>query len=601
MRRAAAPIALALALLATAGGSSATPILDVWTPHGPAGPLIVALAASPDGPGTVYASSETNVWKSTDSGNTWSPTGDGPTNFAVSLVADPADVDRLIAGTSDGAIWVTSDGGDHWAPPSSGFSGSFWPLLSWTAAGLFALVDGALYTSADGGQIWTAAGTPPDGGARSLLVVSADAIYVGTELGTIQFSYDGGDNWIDRHDGIPTQIEPGSPYPPSIERLAVDPADAQTLYAEVNPLGVYRSTDGGVNWEEVVTPRPGHALTRVATLATTPTTVLAVVGTDVVSSTDGGATWSVAAESPKSAGGGMDSEFFGDPSNPGTVYAGGFGVYRSTDAGGTFALTSGGMGGTLVESLAAVPGVEGQYLAGTWEGVFRSDDDAGTWQHASDGMFGQALDIAADPTDSDRFYLVAAGDLWVTSDGAATWDPSSLTVPEVVYAVDASANSVLVGASTTIHRSTDGGESWSSTDLPLIHDSVNDVAIDPNDIEHVYAGTTDGLFRSVDGGANWTKIDSRHISAVSIAPDSVVYVLAEGAVDAFTPGGDSLVVASAGLSTYAHSLETDPTDADTVYAGTQQGAYKTADGGQHWVKLATAGMVSPFVSDILVP
>lgn len=599
MRRIVPPVALALALLTSTGGSAATPTVNVWTPHGPAGPQILALAASSDGPGVVYAASEDRIWKSEDSGDTWSATGDGPANLSFSLAADPADVDRVIAGSWDGALWATSDGGDHWATPSSGFSGSSWPLLSWTSAGLFALIDGALYASVDGGQHWTGVGTLPDGGARSLLVVSPTAIYVGSELGTVQFSDDGGATWVDRSSGLPTQIEPDWDYPPSIERLAGDPADPQILYAEASPLGVYRSVDGGGNWVEVPTPQPGYALNRVATLATSPTTVLAGVGVDVVRSTDGGASWTLASESPKSVGGGIESAFVGDPSSPTTVYVGGFGVYRSFDTADTFELSSEGLANTSVEALVAVPGASGSYLAGTWEGVFRTDDDAATWQHASQGMYGQALDIAADPTNSDSFYLIAAGDLWVTSDGAAHWQSANLTVAGVAYAVAADANHVFVGASTTIYRSADDGVSWTASALPLVNDIVRDVAIDPTDEARVYAGTTEGLFRSADAGATWTKIDPRYVSEITVAPNGVVYALAEGAVASFTSGGAVVPTASVGLSTYAYSLQSDPVDPDTAYAGTPQGVYKTADGGQHWVKLPTTGLQSQFVSAIV--
>jgi photosystem II stability/assembly factor-like uncharacterized protein len=596
MRRIVPPVASALALLVFAGGSAATPTENEWTALGPGGSQVLALAASPADTNVLYAATDGRIWKSADSGDSWTETAAGATGSSA-LAADPADADNVVASPWSGDLEVTNDGGTHWSSPTSGPTAGSTPLLSWTSAGLFAVIDGTLYTSADRGDHWSAVGTPPGGGARALLVVASDAIYVGSELGTVQFSDDGGATWEDRSSGLPTEIEPGYPVPPSVERLVFDPADPQVLYAEASPLGLWRSEDGGGNWEVVTSPVADRTLERVAVLATSPSTLIATVGTNVARSTDGGASWTTAGGPPTSIGSGLGG-FFPEPTEATTVYLAGRGVYRSDDGGDTFALHVEGLGKGSVNSLSPTPGAGTHFFAATEEGVFKTDDDGQTWSHASEGMHGQAMDVAADPADADRFYLVAAGDLWLTEDAGANWGPE-LTPTEVVYAVATAPGSVVAGSSTTIYRSTDDGSTWASTALPLVNDFVNDVAIDPTNENRVYAGTTDGLFRSADGGSTWTRIDPRHISNVSLAPDGIAYVLAEGAIAAFAPNGTSQATSSIGLSTYAYSLAADPDNADVVYVGTPSGLYRSADGGQRFVKLPTTGLDSTFISDIV--
>jgi photosystem II stability/assembly factor-like uncharacterized protein len=591
------PIVLALVLLATAGSSTATPPPAVWTALGPAGSQVLAFAASPAAPGVLYAATDDRVWKSLDSGETWSPTGDGPSTLSYSLVADPADGDNVLAGSFNGELWVTSDGGATWAPPGSGWPASSWPLLSWSSAGLFALAGGTLYTSSEGGDSWTALGTPPDGAERSLLVVSSTAIYVGTELGTVEFSDDGGLTWADRSSGLPTEIEPDYPYPPSIEQLVSDPADSQVLYAELNPLGLFRSPDGGASWVAVASPLVGKTLERAVTLATTPTTLVATAGLDVVRSTNGGASWTVGAEPP--FGSAFKTLFFPDPSSATTLYLGDFGVFRSTDAGDTFAFSSTGLGKTGVHALTPVPGCTGCYLAATASGVMRTDDDGASWEHRSSGVRGQTLELASDPTNPNRFYLAAAGDVWRTNDGGASWQAANTGITGVARAVAADASKVYTGADGTVYRSSDGADSWTASPLPLAGVYINALAIDPTDGERVYAGTTSGLFRSPDGGSSWTRIDPRHVSDITVAPDGMVYVVANSGVSAFTPEGTGLPLASIGLTTSVYSLATQSGEDDYVYAGTAQGVYQTADGGQRWVKLLTNGLESQFVSDLV--
>jgi hypothetical protein len=116
------------------GTSSATDVLDAWTPLGPGniGGRTRVVKFHPAVPTTLFAAGVSGgIWRSDDNGATWRPTGDGLTNIAVnSLLIDPARPDVMYAGTGEGyfreeirgtglplrgsGIYVTTDGARSW-------------------------------------------------------------------------------------------------------------------------------------------------------------------------------------------------------------------------------------------------------------------------------------------------------------------------------------------------------------------------------------------------------------------------------------------------------------------------------------------------------
>ncbi len=114
--------------------SSATGVLDAWTPLGPGniGGRTRVVKFHPTVPTTIFAAGVSGgIWKSDDNATTWRPTGDGLTNIAVNaLLIDPARPDVMYAGTGEGyfreeirgtglplrgsGIYVTTDGARTW-------------------------------------------------------------------------------------------------------------------------------------------------------------------------------------------------------------------------------------------------------------------------------------------------------------------------------------------------------------------------------------------------------------------------------------------------------------------------------------------------------
>src|SRR3982751_1938804 len=127
--------------------SSATGVLDAWTPLGPGniGGRTRVVKFHPTVPTTIFAAGVSGgIWKSDDNATTWRPTGDGLTNIAINaLIIDPARPDVMYAGTGEGyfreevrgtglplrgsGIYVTIDRARGWeAPPATNTPDFHW-------------------------------------------------------------------------------------------------------------------------------------------------------------------------------------------------------------------------------------------------------------------------------------------------------------------------------------------------------------------------------------------------------------------------------------------------------------------------------------------
>jgi hypothetical protein len=175
--------------------------------------------------------------------------------------------------------------------------------------------------------------------------------------------------------------------------VLVDPLDANTLYAADH--GVQRSDDAGLTWTQL---NVGSCDVRgVASSVAWAGTVVLEGGCGMQRSDDGGATWTPLPAAPAYGQGRLIT------TSTGTLYA---------DATQSFRVTAD--------------------QAGLW----RSDDVGDSWTHLV-GVSGRVEDLAADPRDpTEQSLLVAARigdssaqpltynyDLRATADGGATWSP----------------------------------------------------------------------------------------------------------------------------------------------------------------------------------
>ena len=147
---------------------------------------------------------------------------------------------------------------------------------------------------------------------------------------------------------------------------------------------------------------------------------------------------------------------------------------------------------------------------------------------------GRVSAIAVDPSDATHVLAGAAGGgVWESRNSGATWTPrtddrESLaigaiafdpTTPATVYAGTGEGNALpYLGAG--VLRSADGGRTWArpAPNPQMIGSGFFDLAIDPENPQHLVAGMTNGLWESTDGATTWTRVRPQTTWSVSIHP-----------------------------------------------------------------------------------
>lgn len=225
--------------------------------------------------------------------------------------------------------------------------------------------------------------------------------------------------------------------------------------------------------------------------------------------------------------------------------------------------------------------------------------------------------IAPDPHTEGTLYIVGPG-LRKSADRGASWATISDGLPTHMVAdiaVDPVSSGVIYGAmwGDGVQKSTNGGASWLPSHGPS-YSFVNAVGIAPSDPQIVYASACQnweicyiGFFRSMDGGDTWQDASAvlAHVIVVDWQRSSVVYVLQNGVMKS-TDGGTTWYRADHGmrevLGYYAdmvYALVMDPHNADTLYAGTRWGVFKTTDGANNWTS-ASSGLLIDSVGALAI-
>src|SRR5262249_4192329 len=162
-----------------------------------------------------------------------------------------------------------------------------------------------------------------------------------------------------------------------VNAIAVDPTTPTTVYAATDGGGFFKSFDGGDTWSPISTGIWDVASSIMTGIAVDPATPARVYATasfglngGIFRSTDAGGSWSFTAF-------GVLRAVAIDPATPSTVYAVGDGILKSSDAGANW--TSVRTGGDLA-CVAIAPSSPSTVYAGGFDGtLFKSTDAGGTW------------------------------------------------------------------------------------------------------------------------------------------------------------------------------------------------------------------------------
>jgi photosystem II stability/assembly factor-like uncharacterized protein len=303
------------------------------------------------------------------------------------------------------------------------------------------------------------------------------------------------------------------------------------------------------------------------------------------------------------ARGGRVTAVTGVPQEPHTFYMGatGGGVWKTTDAGITWVNVSdpyfevGSIGSMDVADsdpnvIYVGTGSEGlRSNVSIGKGVYRSTDAGRTWAHAGLREMGQIGAVVIHPTNPEIVYAAALGDpfrptkergVYRTRDGGRTWQ-RVLYVSDSTGAVDIE---LQPGNPAVVYASM-----WRAERKPWT----------------IISGAREGgVYKSSDAGDNWRKLTAglpnqlvgKSDLAVSRAMPNRLYVLMEakpgGGLYRSDDAGDSFTAVNTttpGLITrpfYYTNVDADPLDADVVYVGTE-GFYKSTDGGRNFRTMRT--------------
>ncbi|HEX2834730.1 MAG TPA: hypothetical protein VHW00_17085 [Thermoanaerobaculia bacterium] len=256
--------------------------------------------------------------------------------------------------------------------------------------------------------------------------------------------------------------------------------------------------------------------------------------------------------------------------------------------------------------------------AGSSSGVLRSDDGGATWRNVGAAIKPVAF-LGVDPLDPNLVIAATTlseteGELWRTTNGGAAWTRADLPAPLRPSGIVVDSNRVMyVGSNCQpywakgvvtdaheaagIYRSTDGGATWSNIKGGGL--CVEHFALDPADPAHLFTYSFGGgIEESRDGGATWTsnpEIPTRAVVAhptesnvrfgISTTPRSR-FLVSHDAGNSWSDVEPKGVTGSAFLSL------TIDRGTGRLFLGTDDGLFRSGDGGTVWLRVGAPALVS---------
>ena len=388
------PISPSIAYVGTAYGVfKSTDGGDHWTPTGlnAVGTSVGTLALAPSAPstlyvGTGYAPGTVQLLKSVDGGATWSALLSLSSPIQAIAVA-PDSPDHVLVGTGEGLITGTPE--NNWTTTATGLASLYVsafvaapssPQTLYAGASGLVAAPGGIFVSSDAGATWRIASPPIDPNiVFQVLALAVDANVPDTVYASVSGS--GASGTFKTTDEGSSWQATGLGYPAS--GLTVDPATSNIVYAW-GPSGIAKSVNGGSSWSTI---NPSYVSDFSVGTPDSARLYAVTFGGSLYRSEDSGLHWKLLPGAFRSApvSSGADGKLL-------VAASASSDVLTSTDGGDSWTPTSedSNMRGAVV-ALSVVPSDPPVIIARTDSAVFLSGDGSTTWTRADDGLPGAPL------------------------------------------------------------------------------------------------------------------------------------------------------------------------------------------------------------------
>ncbi|MCL5874362.1 MAG: hypothetical protein M1161_03360 [Candidatus Thermoplasmatota archaeon] len=453
----------------------------------PTNPEIMYAGGGP-GPGNSGPYADSGAFKTTDGGKNWTRIDNGLMDtYVCSIWVDPSDPSILLLGTWFTGLYRSTDGGLNWTLV---YSTQHVTSITYGNGEIYATSESGIISSSNGGLSW-----------KLLEQTSQPASVVQYSSGILVAGTDGG-QVVERNgtNGSWTTILNVNGY--WVWSIAINSTDTSNIFVvefySYNSPNLYETKNGGKNWTLLTVG--GWAAQYVA--FSNDGKLLVGVDGALYDSSDSGTTFS---QLPIS----VDVRII-VPLSGGSIFVGSDqGLFEGLNNGTQWKELSASISASLLYGLA----ISGSTMLTAVQDFSQiaSFDGGGNWtQMWQNSPYGEGGMVYVNPENPELWYAFNNFGFFSSSDGGRTFSSTAnMGVPEGPaqdsIAIDPeNSNNVFVGTSTGVFLSHSGGiaNSFFKTSWPFTNVTLVVVSSFSNDT--IFVGTQNGsLFLSESGGSTW--------------------------------------------------------------------------------------------------